>query len=375
MNEIEQLFDGCTVDVLKEIDNFKNNCKIDKEYLLSVHNNTVYNNVICDYFNRLIKEDGSVCKELPGKIHSCNKVFAINKYDINQVKDFISTNLCHNKFCNNCKKVKQACRMSRYIPELEPYASNMYHIVFTLPNVNGSCLKSTLKKMSKCFSKLMKYINGVKKLSFIDFNKYGYKGCVRSLEITFKDDLYHPHYHTAFAFTNLNLDKTIENTYSYDFYHNRENILFSEFEIILQKIWYLLINDITVNKTNYDNLDLGYSVICNKFEDNDYAELFKYMTKETDEIDNILTYDNFKVLYYSTKFLKQIQGYGVFYRITDEDLEEEIDKIYTDIINILDHEEKPILSLESPRQLLNDDNYTLVSRKKIYQYLKDLDKK
>ncbi len=47
--------------------------------------------------------------------------------------------------------------------------------------------------------------------------------------------------------------------------------------------------------------------MCEKFNRKDYAELFKYMTKETDENDNILTYDNFVTLYEATYHVKQIK--------------------------------------------------------------------
>lgn len=383
MNEIESLFRDCCI-----YDHGIDDCVIDKDYLLNVHNNNVYNNVIIGYFKRLQKEFD---KELSDKskslganpikdstinsIEKCNKYFTINRYDYNQVKDFIRTNLCHNKFCNNCKKVKQACRMSRYIKELEPYKENMFHIIFTLPNVCGNDLKSTLKKMSNAFRKLMRFINGTKNLKFIDFNKYGYLGCVRSLEITFKEDSYHPHYHCAFTFTDLDLDYTIENVYSHDFRGIKDIRLFSEFEIILQKLWYMCLNDIKITEDNYNNLELGYSVLCNKFEDNDYAELFKYMTKETDEINNILTYDNFKTLWLSTRALKQIQGYGVFYLISDDDLMSEIDLYYKDIVDFLERDEKPILQLQSPYELLNDEHYKIISRKRVYQFIKLIEKK
>lgn len=373
MNEIEELF--------HEIIEYKEGIKIDdvvvsKDYLLDVHNNNAYNNVIIEYYSKLRDEYGE-CISLTtiSNLKKCNKYFAINRYDCNQIKDFLSTNLCRSKFCNNCKKVKQASRMSRYIPEIEPYKDKLYHIIFTLPNVCGKDLKMTIKKMSKSFRQLMRYVNGLKKLSFIDFSKYGYLGAIRSLEITFKDDNYHPHYHCAFAFDNLELEKNITNVYSYDFQGNKETRYFSEFEIILQKLWYMCLNDITVTKENFDNLELGYSVACNKFQDNDYAELFKYMTKETDETNNVLTYDNFKVLYFATLSLKQIQGYKAFYKINDSDLNSEVDKYYNDIIYYLNDTELPVFQFEQPIELLNDDNYTLISRKKIYQYLKELDKK
>ena len=381
MNEIESLFHE-VIEYNKGID--IKDIILDKSYLLDVHNNTVYNNIIIQYYERLRDEltchvgvKSSIISNVTiDSIKKCNKFFTINRYDFNMIKDFISTNLCHSKFCNNCKKVKQASRMSRYIPELKPYKDNLYHIIFTLPNVKGSDLKFTLKnKMSNAFRKLMRYINGTKKLSFIDFSKYGYLGAIRSLEITFKDDNYHPHYHCAFAFKNLVMEKNITNVYSFDFKGNKDIRYFSEFEIILQKLWYMCLNDITVNKENYDNLELGYSVACNKFQDDDYAELFKYMTKETDEINNVLTYDNFKTLYFSSLFLKQIQGYGIFYRIDDSGIDNEVDIYYNDILYYLSQDEKPILQLERPFDLLNDNNYTIISRKKIYQCLRELDKK
>lgn len=372
MNEIETMFHDI-VEYKKGL-SYKD-IIVDKCYVQDVHNNNVYNKVIVNYYKKLNKENPSVPLSIIDNIEKCNKYFTVNRYDCSMVKDFISTNLCRDKFCNNCKKVKQASRMSRYIPELEPYSNNLYHIIFTLPNVCGSDLKSTLKKMSDSFRKIMRYINGTKKLSFINFSKYGYLGSVRSLEITFKDDNYHPHYHCAFAFKNLKLDCNIENVYSHDFKGNKDLRLFSEFEIILQKLWYMCLNDIPITVFNYNNLSLGYSVLCNKFADNDYAELFKYMTKETDEINNILTYDNFKTLYYATKCLKQIQGYGVFYRITDSDLDNEVDIYYNDLVYYLSSLEAPVLQHDKPFDLLNDNIYTLISRKKVYQYIKELDKK
>lgn len=372
MNEIETMFSDI-VEYKKGLS--YNDIIVDKSYLQDVHNNNVYNKIILNYYKKLIHEDSRISKSVISRIEQCNKYFAVNRYDCHMVKDFISTNLCHDKFCNNCKKVKQASRMSRYISELEPYSDNLYHITFTLPNVSGNDLYKTLRKMSKSFSKLMRYIDCTKKLSFLNFSKYGYLGSVRSLEITFKGDSYHPHYHCAFAFTNLKLEQSIENVYSHDFNGFKDLRLFSEFEIILQKLWYMCLNDIPVTVFNYNNLNLGYSVLCNKFANNDYAELFKYMTKETDEINNILTYENFKALYYATKSLKQIQGYGVFYRISDSDLNDEVDTYYNDLVYYLSDLESPVLQLDKPFDLLNDNVYTLISRKKVYQYIRELDKK
>lgn len=378
---------------MTQFDNFKDilidvaDYKIDEDYVLKVVNNNEYNKIIIDYYKKLFKEENLykkldlvslTKKQLNGSnfdkidsLKNCNKFWTIETYDYNQVKDFIRTSLCHDKFCNNCKKVKQACRMSKYIPEISQYKDNLYHLTLTVPNVPGEELKKTIEKMSKCFKTLINFFTGHAKFYF-DFKRYGYLGAIRSLEITFNEDSYHPHYHVALAFSNLSLKKTIVNKYSYDYLGHRDLRYFSEFEILIQKIWYLLMNDLRVDKKAIDNLECGYSCMIEQFNDDDYAELFKYMTKETDENDNILTYENFKTLYFATYRIKQIQGYGCFYQITDTNLDDEIDKIYADIKQFLTTDEKPYIIHQEPIDLLTDKNYQLISRKKIYQYLRDL---
>lgn len=362
--------------------------KVDKEHIKNTIDNVAYNKIIIEYYKRLSDElaPGKKNKNLPrfmsvslisdykiNSIEKCNNYWFIDRYDKNLIKDFVKTNLCKDKFCNNCKKVKQASRMLKYIPELEKYKDNLYHLTLTVPNVNGCDLKNIIKKMSRGFKQLIRYIDGTKELTFIDFKKYKYRGAIRSLEITFKKDIYHPHYHCAFVFKNLKLDKKYKNNYSIDYYKNREDRLFSEFEIIIQKLWYLIINHITINKENFDNLELGYSCNCDKFNENDYAELFKYMTKETDENHNILTYDNFKTLYFATKLIKQIQGYGCLYMVNDDHVLDEVNQIYCGIKDMLNEDEKPINTFEQLIDLLNDNEYTIISRKKIFNYLKQSD--
>ncbi len=342
---------------------------IENDYILKVHNNSVYNKTIIEYYKKYCKKN-NISDNRISALYKCNRYWSIDVYDRNEIKDYVSTSLCHDRFCNNCKKVKQATRMSRYIPELEPYADNLYHITFTIPNVNGEELKDTLVRMKNAFRLFMRVVRGNYRCG-IDFKQYGYKGAVRSLEITFSENEYHPHYHCAFVFENLDISKKeILNTYSYDFRGSRGERYFSNFEILIQKLWYLCYNGLEISQNSIANLELGYSCMCEKFNNNDYAELFKYMTKETDEKNNILTYENFCTLYESTYRVKQIQGYGCLYRIQDIDLTEEIDKVYADIKDLLAQEEQPRCSTERPFDLLNSP-YKIISRKKIYQYLKE----
>ena len=392
------------------MDNNLSDFKVDSDYMKSVHNNASYNSIIIEYYKKLASESREVddlsidllkkknrvssivnfknpyvlkdrkidniyaiSKTKIANLEKCNKFWYMNVYDHSQIKDFISTNLCHDKFCNNCKKVKQAARMSRYIPYLEKYSDSLYHLVLTIPSIPGNELKETIGKMNKSFQQLVRYLSLRSKLGFVNLSKYGYRGAVRSLEITFKDDFYHPHFHVAIVLNkDINLEGKYRNSYSTDYYGNRGERLFSEFEIIVQKLWYLCYNNISVNANRFNELEQGYSCQLDKFDANAYVEVFKYMTKATDEKNYVLTYDNFKTLYFSTFYVRQIQGYGCLYQISDKNLDEEIDKIYADIKYFLTSEDKGYSSFERPIDLLNDKNYTIISRKKIYKYLKEL---
>lgn len=364
------------------------NAIITGDFLTSVINNIEYNKVIIEYYvkysieNENLKNLGKEFFFNPGtilnnslNISSCNKFWELDKYDSQKVKDFQRTNLCRNKFCSNCKKVIQSSRMAKYIPELEKYQDGLYHLVLTLPNVNGNTLRSTINHMSKCFRKLIQIIRGYRHINGLDFSSWGYKGAVRSLEVTYKDDNYHPHYHVALVLDSEFMSKKdITNNYSYNYKTGIKelNRLFNKEEIIIQKLWYLLINNIRITKDNIDNLDLGYSCMLDKFHKDNYKELFKYLTKETDEKGEVLKYDNFKTLYYSLYRIKQIQGYGCLYSITDNLDLESFELEYEELIKRLNKKENPVKVIETPQELVKDKEYLLISRKSYFKYLNEL---
>lgn len=306
------------------------------------------------------------------RLNLCNKWWLIDRFDVAKVKNFKKTNLCKDKFCANCKKVKQAQRMKKYIPELEKYCENLYHMVLTIPNVNGLILGETIKKMAESFRKLIYYLRGDRVVKGYEYiSNMGYRGAIRSLEVTYQGDNYHPHYHIAIIFDNLNLEKNNINTYSYS-YGKLKNY-YSKEEILIQKIWYLIWNGKRITKKNIDNLDIGYSCKLDKFKNDDFNELFKYMVKEMDETNNNMSYDNFKVLYESLYRVKQIQGYGELYQIDDNIDEELFEDMYNDFINDLYEKEIPLETLESPKELLEDDEYVLISKKTYIKYINEIE--
>lgn len=306
--------DASNIESIKENRNY--NKKMAEYYYLAQSENSVY-------FNR----DKLVNRR--ERLLNCNRIWCLDFYKKQKIKEIKKIYLCKDKFCSNCKKVKQASRMATYIPVLEEYSDCLFHFVLTVPNVDGNILRLQLKHMSKCFSNLIRILDGRKKIVGLNFEYLEYIGCVRSLEITFKGDSYHPHYHCAIALRGISeLNKDKVNKFSYN---NRKGIrelnrMFSELEILMQKIWYLLINKERLTLKNINNVDLGYSCILDKFNENDYAEIFKYMTKDLDEEGNELTYSNFLTLLYALHSTRQIQGYGKFFNIKDDtDIEKFVD--------------------------------------------------
>ena len=349
--------------------------QIEKNYISDIIKHKDYNKIIIEHYKTLSKKYPNVnFSSNIENMSNCNSWWLMDFYKEQKVKDFKKTSLCKDKFCSNCKKVKQASRLSKFVPMIEELAKDkyIYHLVLTVPNCNGTNLKDTIKKMFKNFYSLNRYLNLNLKIRGLDFSQYGYSGSIRSLEVTYSKDDYHPHLHCIIAFDKpLDDNRYIKNTYS----RSRKNGYrkFTDFEILIQKIWYLLNNNEKVTKKNIDELEVGYSCTVDSIDESSLFEVFKYMTKTKDEKNNIIPYDNFKTLYFALYRVRQIQGYGCFYNVKDDDsIINEVDDFYDVIINILKTKEDPVEVCEAPEDLLTDNQNIIISRKKIYSYLRNL---
>jgi plasmid rolling circle replication initiator protein Rep len=376
---------------------------VKKKTLEKVVQNREYNKIIQKYYEQLAKEyqykidlmkekppdyyKNTKFKIIPKKnkilhnrtitnkirsIKQCNKLWNIDRYDKSKVKDFKSTVLCKDKFCANCKKVKQSSRMGKYIPEIQKYPGKQYFLTLTQPNVVGKDLKETISKMSKAYQLLNRILSGHVKIRGINLQQLNYLGGVRSLEVTYKKNDYHPHFHVILILDNEYLvnNKHIINKYSYDYLTGKKVLKckFDPLEVLIQKIWYLALNNKSITKKNIDNLELGYSCRMDKLKPNDFLETFKYMTKEKDEDGNILTYENFKTLYYALYRVKQIQGYGCLYHIKDTIDMDVVEEEYNKLLEQLKKIEAPASVFEKPSELLLDKEYELISRKSYMKY-------
>lgn len=382
--------------------------KYSTDYIDDVYEHYRYNRLIGDYYKRLALEENEEKFDRKGdNVLNCQKFWRIRHYKKLDCKEVEKVTLCHDKFCNNCKKVIQSVRAMKFLPLLEQHQNNLYHLTLTVPSCKGVDLKSTINKMFKCFAKLIEYLSLKIKLdlnkkgAFIrnyNFVRFFYRGALRSLEVTwFKNSegeiMYHPHLHCAMVFDDFVMDKKNQEVSPFSYKRNDDNIYpFSQDDIFFQRVWYLIWNDVPITKKNIEELwrvrkklddgisgrfkNVGYSCNLMKFDNGEYAELFKYMVKECDYDKNILSYDTFKTLYFALKGVRQLQGYGCLFNVKEGDYSEELAIIEENLQEYLSNYNFSILYEKINLVRGNIHNGQLyISKKKIFSYLLKLHEK
>lgn len=307
-----------------------------KEWFEDLQAKAEYNVYQSEYYERLSEEThDDLYKRKAERTLACSKVWNLNYYVRHGIKQIENIVRCNDAFCYICQSLKAQRRFEIYAPILKELEkeNDIYHIVFTVPNVTGKRLKWTLDKMYERFGRLMEYFRGSKKIKGIDFAQYGYRGAVRTLEITtgkLRGD-FHPHFHCMYALSKdaPNMEKEIKNSFSYgkyDFETGQGNqTVFSKFEWLLQRIWCLLLLDIKVTKENILNVyELsgwlykdGFDVKADKAEpkpgkpvESSYHEIFKYVVKGTYLREKIFTYEEFCYLEGALRERHVYQTYG-----------------------------------------------------------------
>lgn len=327
--------------------------EIPKYHREKMYGNLIRNNRISEYYlrllvsgivkKRLLPAEVSAMKKRMKRLEDCNRFWLVEAYEASQMKVLLRTFLCKDKFCNNCNQMKKLVLQNRFLPYMEKYKNSLYHMVLTVPACNGDNLRKTIQQMTACFKTLVTYLNGNKKVKGIDLTQYEFQGCLRSLEITYKGDTYHPHFHVAAVLGN---GGSIENKYMENEFSNHGKRL-------------------TADNIVGNNDSLGrYSCIADKFQPEDYQNLFGYMTKMYSEDRSLMTYENFKVLYYALNRVRQIQGYGVFYNIKEPDMGEYTESDYQVLENYLINEEKPVTSYEPISRLTDAQGYMILKGKR-----------
>lgn len=342
-------------------------CLIDKEYFSDIKNYVSLNYQIAEFYENMWIDTGEEkFLNLSHNVDLCGKWLDFDYYKFQGVKDLKRINLCHNKFCFNCQSMLSAKRMLKYSPVLDGYKKefSVCHMVLTVPNCKEEEVHKTVLKMYDTFRIFIRYFNGNRKIKGLNFSRYGYAGAVRGLEITQnqEDKTFHPHFHCMVLFRKgVDLEWKHTNSFSYDKRGNKVR-MFSDLEILIQKLWYLLYNGRRVTLKLIDELQEGYSCIV---EDclGDYHEVFKYACKgafDPDEGGFIYKEHVFRTLYKSLFNRRMIQGYGLLYNFDDlegELLEDEVSSEYERIIAELRSIETPEFTSEKLDEVIEHMKY------------------
>lgn len=293
---------------------------ISQSHRKKIYRNVAHNGKMVEYYQRMLAE-GIVNKSLSSseihnmrermkRLQNCNVFWSMETYEESHVKVLLRTFLCKDKFCSNCNQVKKMVLQKRFLPYMEQYKDSLYHMVLTVPDCSGEDLRETIQRMLCCFKTLVTYLNGNKKVKGINLTQYDFQGCIRSLEVTYKENVYHPHFHVAAVLGNSD---SLDNKHIINEFSNNGKRLFSDFESLIQRIWWLLINRQRLTSDNIlseSNSPRRYSCVVDKFQSDDYKSLLGYMMKMYSADKRFMDYQNFKDLYYALNRVHQIQGYG-----------------------------------------------------------------
>jgi len=371
------------------------------EYLdLALYMGGPYCSIACKDYDVDFRKDAFGWKDWTVKrFQNCGKRVKNDTYEISKIKWLKHLRCCNQRSCPLCQKSVQLSKLLNYGRKIEKIAENndLYLLTLTQPRCSSEELAQKVDLLQTSVRRLIKYLIGENGRPRDEFKEYGIVGALRSFEITFKlafrkkGQEYHPHYHVILAMKKDLELRTLEKrhvhkrfSYDKDKSTGKEQFSahFSDFEILLQSLWFVIVNDLPYNKKSMSNVDFkdkkghtvgylsgssytgGYSVKLDKVAPDDYYEVFKYCTKVYDEGSDLITAEQFVTLYHVLFKRRVFQGYGIFFNFTD------------DGINDSDHEIKLILetALKQIEDPVETDDCLLAMRKdmlltKKYRYV------
>ena len=357
-----------------------------KDWFQKLQAKAKYNIYQAEYYDRMAEDyHDELFHRKAEKTLNCSKVWHLDYYKKHGIKNIREIIRCNDNFCYVCQSLKAQRRYDLYAPLLKELETDydIYHVIITVPNVTGAKLKWTLDKMTNRFSRLIEYFSGHKKIKGLDFGKYGYAGAVRSLEITtgkrkqYGD--FHPHFHCMVVLKKgLNLPKIVENSFSKTKTQHGEIVRtkFSALEVLLQKIWCLLMLDIPVTKDNLRNMrELtegkykdGFDVVANNARGK-YHEIFKYAIKGTYKQEKIFSYEDMCCLYDALKNRRTYQTYGCLQKHNFNEVDDmfnptlQTDYLWKIFLEKLQSLERPIRIESCIEEILQD--FTNAEKRKI----------
>lgn len=321
----------------------------EKDDFVSVSRRCHYNKFIAGFYERMAEEDDVPYIDCHGELRfgknlnmlsiarsvfECNKHWKFNFFEQSKAKVFVKVNRCKNRFCLNCQSMAADQRYAQYGKVLDEYVADydLYHVVFTVPNVSAEKLEDTLSLMIDKFSYMIRYFDGRKGIRGVNLKSLGYVGCAREIEITVskRDGSFHPHIHSIWILKKgLNFAPVFFNNFSVDRTGRNPDRYFTELELLFQRMWCLLIMRKTVNKANLNNIEEvtgypdGFSCTAD-LSNGDYHEIFKYAIKGTFKEETLFKYETFKTLYKALFGKQAYATYGCLFRYDFNEYDEDL---------------------------------------------------
>lgn len=186
--------------------------------------------------------------------------------DYNSSHKLVNANFCKNRLCPMCnwrRSMKLGVNVSKVVEHLEKNYRFIF-VTLTVPNVPASQLNSTVNKLQKGFSKLIKDNVNIRK---------SFKGYFRALEITYnkKSNTYHPHFHAIVA---------VEPDY-----FDKSNKYYVSHSYLLEK-WRIAMNDPSINQVRIQVCRDKKTNSTTKNMKSAILEIAKYTVKSKDYLFN-----------------------------------------------------------------------------------------
>lgn len=364
-----------------------------RDWFWKYYEKSKYNVYQAEYYERMAEEyHDDTFKRKSEKTLNCAKVWYLDYYKKNRIKNIKGILRCNDNFCYVCQSLKAQRRFEIYSPILKELEKDydIYHVVYTVPNVSGKRLKWTLDKMTEAHRTMIRYFSGNAKVKGIPFEIFGYYGAVRALEITTGKRRahgdFHPHFHCMYILRKgMNLPKIVINSFSKTKTKNGEILpkrKFSVLEVILQKVWCMLMLNIPVTKENLNNLrELtggkykdGFDVVANDAKGK-YKEIFKYAIKGTYKNEKIFSYEDLEYLYFALKNRRTYQTYGCLQKHNFNKIDDifspkmQTDYLYNIFLQVLQSREKPIYIESCLEEILKDFEPRKGEKRKPIRYI------
>lgn len=430
--------------------------QVSEDFIADTEKLKEYSKVIGNYFYQLYEITGDeLLFRTSQNVLNCNDYWFFDHYRNFQIMDVTHINLCHNRLCPNCAKMRQATLLYKFSPLIEEISEtcDLFHLSVSIPNVSAEEFEDSVDNILEAFSRLMKFFFGKQKIKGVNFLNFGWRAAARSFETTYslrrwkKAKEYHPHIHCILALDKADTQKysdslTIKkhiNKYSYENIDGKYILKdkFTDFEVFIQKLWRLVYDGVAdknkrlrefnrkqhrlkkyfedkfrtdekfrelfpresvesgfvtkneaiagtkpkkikaayITKADIDTLPLGYSCKCSQVDPAGYYEVFKYVCKVTDEDNRIMSFNQFRTLYYALKGKKTFQAYGKWFNVKVDTIDDTMNALYNDIKRFWNEHDKPesiSLKIEDVHEVAKERIVRIVSRRNIKPYLESL---